>query len=72
MSINTIKVIEPGFLTTVQDKGRHDYQKFGVPVSGAMDIFSLRAANILVGNSNNEAALEMTVLGSKIKFFYKL
>ncbi len=68
MSINTIEVVEPGFLTTVQDKGRYNYQKLGVPVSGAMDVFSLRAANILVGNSDNEAALEMTVLGSKIKF----
>ena len=32
---------KPGLLTTVQDLGRYGYQKFGMPVSGAMDTYSL-------------------------------
>ena len=68
MSVQTIEVIEPGILTTVQDRGRYGYQRYGVPVSGAMDVFSLRAANILAGNDQGAACLEMTVLGPKLRF----
>jgi antagonist of KipI len=50
MSTPTIEVLEPGMLTTVQDLGRFGYQRYGVPVSGAMDGLALRAANLLVGN----------------------
>ena len=68
MSVETIEVVEPGILTTVQDRGRYGYQRYGVPVSGAMDVFSLRAANILVGNGQGAACLEMTVLGPRLRF----
>ncbi len=63
-----IEVIEPGLFTTVQDRGRYGVQRFGVPVSGAMDQFALRAANLLVGNDENAAALEMTVIGPNVEF----
>ena len=63
-----MEVIEPGLFTTVQDRGRYGYQRFGVPVSGAMDQFALRAANLLVGNDENAAALEMTVIGPTVEF----
>jgi biotin-dependent carboxylase-like uncharacterized protein len=62
-----VEVIEPGLLTTVQDLGRHGYQRFGVPVGGAMDAFALRAANGLVGNPWDAAGLEMTVLGPRLR-----
>ncbi|MGI6144084.1 MAG: biotin-dependent carboxyltransferase family protein [bacterium] len=62
-----LEVIKPGFLTTIQDRGRHGYQAFGMPVAGAVDEFSLRIANILAGNSEGAAALEMTLLGPKLK-----
>ena len=45
-----LKVLAPGLHTTVQDLGRVGYQDIGVPVSGALDSFSLRLANALVGN----------------------
>lgn len=64
----TLRVIEPGLLTTVQDLGRYGYQRFGVPVSGAMDDFALRAANLMVGNEEGAAALELTVLGPTLDF----
>ncbi|WP_306302869.1 5-oxoprolinase subunit PxpB [Alicyclobacillus shizuokensis] len=63
-----LEVLQPGLLTTVQDLGRHGYQKYGVSVSGAMDTFALRVANLLVGNPEGAPALEMTVRGPKLRF----
>jgi len=54
-----LKVLDPGILTTPQDAGRWGYQQSGVPVSGAMDLPALRAANQLVRNSPDDAALEI-------------
>jgi antagonist of KipI len=64
----SIKVIRPGLLTTVQDLGRNGFQRHGVVVSGAMDPFSLRIANLLVGNDEAEGALEITIIGPKLQF----
>jgi biotin-dependent carboxylase-like uncharacterized protein len=64
-----IKIIKSGLQTTVQDNGRWGFQRFGMPVSGAMDLYSLRLANDLVGNDLNEACLEATMSGPKIEFF---
>ena len=66
--MSSIKVKKGGFLTTVQDLGRIGYQKFGMPVAGAMDNFSYRVANFLVGNKENEAVLEATLLGPELEF----
>ena len=66
--MNNIKIIKGGFLTTIQDKGRWGYQKFGMPVAGAMDDFSMRVANILVDNDEYSAVLESTLLGPTIEF----
>jgi antagonist of KipI len=64
----TMRVIRPGLLTTVQDTGRYGYQKHGVIVSGAMDPFAHRAANLLVGNRDSDATLEMTLIGAALEF----
>jgi biotin-dependent carboxylase-like uncharacterized protein len=58
-----LKVLAPGLHTTVQDLGRLGYQDIGVPVSGALDGFSLRLANALVGNCHGAAALEVLFSG---------
>lgn len=58
-----LKVLAPGLHTTVQDLGRVGYQAIGVPVSGALDGFSLRLANALVGNRPEAAALEILISG---------
>jgi len=63
MSIPVFEVLEPGLLTTVQDLGRIGYQRYGVPVSGGMDAFSLKIANLLVANDIDKAVLEITGLG---------
>lgn len=57
-----------GLLTTVQDRGRYGYQRYGMPVAGAMDLFALEIANILVGNDPEAAALEVTIAGPEIWF----
>lgn len=64
----SFKVIKAGLFTTVQDKGRYSYQRFGMSVAGAMDPFALRVANMLVGNEPYEAALEATFLGPTLEF----
>ncbi|QDR82343.1 biotin-dependent carboxyltransferase family protein [Sporomusa termitida] len=64
----SITVLRPGLLTTVQDLGRYGYQRYGVIVSGAMDACSLRVANLLVGNDETEAGLEITLLGPVLRF----
>ncbi len=62
-----LAVMRPGLLTTVQDRGRYGYQKFGVPVSGAADEIALRVGNILVGNPQNAAGLEITAEGPEVR-----
>lgn len=59
----SIRIVKPGLLTSLQDLGRYGFQKYGVIVSGAMDTVAHRIANMLVGNKEYEAALEMTMLG---------
>ena len=66
--MDIVEVLEPGILTTVQDRGRYGYQRYGVPASGALDEFSLRVANILVGNDEGAAALELTFAGASLRF----
>jgi antagonist of KipI len=53
-------------LTTVQDLGRRGYQNVGVPVSGPMDVYSHRLANLVLGNDPSAAALEITLLGPEL------
>ena len=59
----TLEILRTGVLATVQDLGRWGYQRFGMPVSGAMDGFALRAANVLVGNGAGEAGVEIAMGG---------
>jgi biotin-dependent carboxylase-like uncharacterized protein len=63
-----IKVVKPGLATTVQDLGRPGYYHIGIPLSGGMDRFALRAANMLVGNPEDAAVLEAAFLGPELEF----
>lgn len=66
--MTSILIKNPGMLSTIQDLGRFGYQNVGMSVAGAMDNFSLRCANILVGNDEGEAVIEFTLLGGEIEF----
>lgn len=63
-----LKIIKGGLQTTVQDLGRTGFQKYGVIASGAMDPFAHRTANLLVGNAEQEATLEIALAGPTIEF----
>jgi antagonist of KipI len=64
--MSALSVIRPGMLTTVQDLGRWGFQHLGVPVAGPMDWYSHRLANRLVGNPDEAAALEITLIGPEL------
>jgi antagonist of KipI len=62
------KIVRAGFLTSVQDLGRTGFREFGVSVGGALDQHALRVANLLVGNADSDAGLEITLGGFRIRF----
>jgi antagonist of KipI len=64
----SIHVQDPGLLTTVQDLGRYGYSHLGISPGGAADSLAMRIANLLVGNAENAAALEMTLAGATLQF----
>lgn len=59
---------KPGVLTTVQDLGRTGYRRFGINPGGAMDIAAARLANLVVGNADDEAVIEMHFPAPEIVF----
>ena len=63
-----LKVLQPGFFSTIQNLGRFGYRDKGVPVSGAMDLYSAQFANALLGNTKDAALIEMTMLGGEFQF----
>lgn len=66
--MNSITVLKPGAQTQLQDGGRFGWQRFGVPVGGAMDLWSHRVANLLAGNAEDEATLEILLMGPSLRF----
>ncbi|HVS53319.1 MAG TPA: 5-oxoprolinase subunit PxpB [Opitutaceae bacterium] len=63
-----LEVLRAGMATLVQDRGRTGHRASGVPLSGAMDPFALRVANLLVGNAEDAAALEFALVGPDLRF----
>ena len=66
--MSDLRVVAPGFLTTIQDLGRPGHASLGVSAAGAADPVALRAGNRLVGNAPGAPALEMTLLGGTFRF----
>ena len=65
MSVLIIEACGPG--TSIQDRGRFGYQRFGLGPAGAMDRLAMAEANMLVGNAPDTAAVEMAVLGARFR-----
>lgn len=65
--MNAIDVLAPGMLTSVQDGGRGGHAALGIGAAGAMDAVALRLANMLVGNTHDAAALELTLRGPRLR-----
>ena len=64
----SVKVVNPGLFTTIQDLGRPGYFHLGIPMSGGMDRYALSAANLLVGNDEGAAVLESAFMGPTLEF----
>ncbi len=60
--------VRAGFLTSVQDLGRVGLREFGISLGGALDPHALRIANLLVGNEESAAGLEVTFGGLRLRF----
>ena len=63
-----IEIIKSGLYSSIQDLGRFEYENYGVPVSGSMDQFSSVLSNKLLGNKDNDAVMEITMVGPILKF----
>src|SRR4051812_41606233 len=66
--MSRIQMLKSGLMTTVQDLGRTGYQQHGVSPGGVMDRQAARIANLLVGNSEAAALLEVTLIGPVLRF----
>ena len=64
----SILLQKPGIMTTVQDLGRTGSRRFGINPGGAMDRTAARLANILVGNADGTAVLEIHFPSPQIVF----
>jgi antagonist of KipI len=64
----SLKILKAGMLDTIQDMGRFGYQQFGINPTGTMDRYAAGVANILVGNKQSEAVIEMHFPGPSILF----
>jgi antagonist of KipI len=62
-----LKIIKPGALATIQDAGRPGLRRFGIPPSGAMDQCAYCIGNLLVGNADGAAAIEVTLTGCVVE-----
>ncbi|OCJ07758.1 allophanate hydrolase [Rhizobium sp. AC27/96] len=63
-----IEIIETGPFNTVQDLGRPGYRDIGVSASGAMDCLAVRIGNILIGNGDDAAAIEVQTFPFRLRF----
>lgn len=63
-----IEVIATGPQNTVQDLGRSAFRNIGVATSGAMDNLALRVGNLLLGNDEGLAVIEVQTFPFKVRF----
>ena len=62
-TVDLLEILAPGILASLQDTGRPGYGRIGVAPSGAADSYACRIGNLLAGNLENAAALEITLMG---------
>ena len=68
VGLELLEIVSPGILASVQDLGRPGYGHVGVAPSGAADSYACRLANLLVGNLESAAVVEITLMGFKARF----
>jgi biotin-dependent carboxylase-like uncharacterized protein len=67
-AVDLLEIITPGILASIQDAGRQGFGEIGVAPSGAADSYACRIGNLLVGNLENAAAIEITLMGFQARF----
>ena len=67
-AVDLLEIITPGILASIQDAGRQGFGEIGVAPSGAADGYACRLGNLLVGNLENAAAIEITLMGFQARF----
>jgi len=67
-AVDLLEIITPGILASIQDVGRQGFGQIGVAPSGAADSYACRVGNLLVGNLENAAAIEITLMGFQARF----
>jgi biotin-dependent carboxylase-like uncharacterized protein len=67
-AVELLAIANPGVLATVQDTGRRGFGQIGVAPSGAADSYACRLGNLLVGNLENAALIEITLMGFQARF----
>ena len=63
-----LEILHAGLYTSIQDLGRFGFRNYGVPISGVMDEYHAKLANLILGNDQNAAVLEMTLQGARMIF----
>jgi len=66
--MENVIVLRASSLATVQDLGRVDHRRVGVSAGGALDLFAARVTNLLVGNAEEAALLEISFGGLRLRF----
>lgn len=66
-----IHVLRPGLFSSVQDFGRIGFRNSGVPSSGPMDGIAAMLGNAILNNDQNDAQLEISMIGPKLEFQIK-
>ncbi|GEO11504.1 biotin-dependent carboxyltransferase family protein [Segetibacter aerophilus] len=64
----SLTIIKGGILDTIQDQGRFGYQHKGINPTGAIDRFSFKLSNCLLGKEMDEACIEMHFPAAVIQF----
>ena len=67
-----IEILSSTAMASVQDMGRDGFLRYGVGTSGAMDRVALAVGNILLGNPDNSAAIEIPVFPFQVRFLEDL
>ena len=63
-----IEVLSNAALATIQDQGRQGYLRYGVGTSGAMDRVALAVGNLLLGNPDDAAGIEIPLFPFRVRF----
>ncbi len=63
-----IEILTSHAFNTIQDRGRFGARRLGVSTSGVMDPLALAAGNLMLGNAEDAAAIEVQTFPFRLRF----